>query len=223
VTTAALTKATQELEAAKKEAIAAGDPTKFKQNAAKAMNTFVEKLPTLTLQQSIDKKPGETHVGIVGNTSAGKSTFLNALLGLKLAVSMDHCTENCEVVARRGSRVYWDVAGRNDQFEFYKVETLAFLKSLDVLIIAYCDDIGMITNIVRVASALGIKRIILLRTKVDQFRATDAHTLEQTRRRDEQLAGSLCTGADVYFVSAHNVMDGSGSKYDWDRLTKDIC
>jgi small GTP-binding protein len=220
-TTAALTKATEELAAARQAAKDAGDPAKFKQNATKAMDTFVEKLPTLTLQQSIIKQTGETHVGVVGNTSAGKSTFLNALLGLKLPVSMDHCTEQCEVVCRRGRQVYWDVAGRNDQFEFYKVETLAFLKSLDVLIVFYCDDIGMITNIIRVAAALKSSKIILVRTKVDQFRANDARNLEEIKRRDERLASEHLPGARVYFISAHNIQDG-GARFDWDALVKEI-
>ncbi len=219
-TTAALAKATKDLEAAKKEAINAGDPALFKTNATKAMDTFVAKLPSLKLTDSIVKKTGEVHIGVVGNTSAGKSTFLNVLLGLNLPVSMDHCTEKCEIVKQDGLRVYWDVAGRNDQFEFYKVETLAFLKALDVLIVFYCDDIGMITNIMRVGAKLN-SNILLVRTKVDQFRETDARSLAETRVRDERLAREHIPGARVYFISAHNIT-ANKECHDWHKLVEAI-
>lgn len=207
-----------QLKKVEEEAILAGKPELYAVNSAKLMDTLVEKLPTMKLTEGIQVKTGENHIGVIGNISVGKTTLLNVLFGLKLPVSMDHCTEGCEVVHKQGANVYWDVAGKNDDFRFYDPASLSFVKSLSTVVILYDSDMAMTANMIRVASKINTN-IVLVRTKVDQYRKNDLRTVEQIRERDATIAKTWLTDPQIYFVSAHNITDG-GERFDWDALEK---
>jgi small GTP-binding protein len=200
------------------EASTAGDPALFTQNSNKIMDNLLSKLPNMKLNQSIVVQTGEVHIGVVGNISVGKTTLLNALLNLNLPVSMDHCTEGCQVVHQQNSHIYWDVAGKNDDFKFYNPESLSFVKSLGIAVVLYSDDIALSANLIRVVSKIN-PNVILVRTKVDGYRANDVRSIEQIRARDTSIAKTWIENPQIYFVSAHNIMDGK-ERYDWDAIEK---
>lgn len=208
----------EQLQTLKDEATLRSDPVYFTSNSTKLMDGFLDKLPGMKLTQSIVVGTGEVHVGVVGNISVGKTTLLNALLGLKLPVSIDHCTEGCQVVHKQDLHIYWDVAGKNDDFQFYNPENLSFIKSLSVVVVLYSDDITLSSNLIRVVSQIN-PHVILIRTKIDQYRSTDMRTIDEIRARDLSIAKTWIKDPEIYFVSAHNIMDGK-ERYDWDAVEK---
>lgn len=210
------------LEKVEKEAQVAGDPNLYVANANKILDNLIEKIPEMKLTQSIEIKTGEVHVGVVGNISVGKSTLLNAMFGLKLPVSMDHCTEGCKVVHRKELHYFWDVAGKNDDFRFYNPENLSFVKSLGIVVVLYSEDIELSANLIRVVAAINPCNVVLVRTKVDQYRQQDARSLEEIRERDTKIAKRWIADPRIFFVSAHNILDGKTDKYDWDALVQKL-
>ncbi len=209
------------------QARAAGDPKLYSTNAANLMNTFVEKLHELPLTQCIPKGPNERHIGVIGDISCGKSTFLNVSFGLSLATALGHCTTECKPVHRVkraiGDAVYWDVPGKNDSFRFYIAENLSFIKSLDLCIVLYDNDISMISDVLRVVSKLCPTRMLVVRTKLDQYSVNNVRSPAEEKVRDTtQITNVLGYAAPLYFVSANNVRDGRGSRHDWDALHTEI-
>ncbi len=122
-TTKKLEETQAQLTTLEQRAMRAGDPKLYSTNAANLLTNFVEKLTSLNITECIQKAPGERHIGVIGDISCGKSTFLNVMFKLSLPVALGHCTTKCEPVHRLrragGDIVYWDVPAKNDDFRFY--------------------------------------------------------------------------------------------------------
>jgi predicted GTPase len=225
-TTKKLEVAQQQLATFEQQARAQGNPQLYTANATKLLDNFIEHLRELNLTEAIQKAPNERHVGVIGDISCGKSTFLNNMFGLSLPVALGHCTTKCEPVHRLrragGDIVYWDVPGKNDDFRFYQVENLSFVKSLDVCIILYDNDIAMVRDVVRVVNGVCPGKVIAVRTKLDQYVAGNARTPSQEKQRDLQEITQLGKALPLYFVSAHNIQFGRGERYEWDALRAEI-
>ncbi len=209
------------------QAKAMGDPKLYTTNATNLMNNFIENLGDLPLTQCIPKGPNERHIGVIGDISCGKSTFLNINFGLTLATALGHCTTECKPVHRLkraiGDVVYWDVPGKNESFRFYIAENLSFIKSLDLCIVLYDNDISMIGDVLRVVSKLCSGRLLAVRTKLDQYDVNNARSPAEEKVRDlTQITNVLGHPIPLYFVSAYNVRDDRGSRYDWDALHTEI-
>lgn len=216
----------EKLQAVEKEAQERGDPKLYQQNADKLFDTFIQSIDKLELNQCIQKKTGETHVGLIGDISCGKSTMLNALFGLKLPVALGHCTTVCEPVhaVKEGNstHVYWDVPGKDGDFKFFKPENLNFPKDLDISVILYDHDISPNSNVIRVVDKICKGKVILVRTKLDQYNKTNVRTPAEEKERDRANVRSLL-GKDlpIYFISSHNVING-GDLFDLDAFKKEI-
>jgi tRNA U34 5-carboxymethylaminomethyl modifying GTPase MnmE/TrmE len=220
-TQAKLDEAITKVQALEEEAIAKEDPALFKENAAKAIDTFVRRIGDLDLKEAIDKRPNERHIAFIGNISAGKTSLINEMYGLDLPVALDHCTEGCKVVhtykVGEITIFIWDVAGSNDDYKFYKAENLGFVKAVDLPVIVFGDDVAMITNFTKVVNAVNTNHIFV-RTKCDMRTTRDARTIEQVRSSDLTKLTTLVPDPLLYCVSAHNVMNGREETFDWFAL-----
>lgn len=227
-TTKALAAAQQQLTTYEAQARAQGDPKLYTANAAKLLDNFIEHLRELNITEAIQKGPNERHVGVIGDISSGKSTLLNNMFGLSLPVALGHCTTKCEPVHRirrpAGDIVLWDLPGKNDDFRFYQAENLSFVKSLDMCLILYDNDVAMIRDVIRVVAQVCPGKIFAVRTKLDQYVASNARTPAQEKERDVQQITQLQPGKHipVYFVSSHNIQFGRGERYEWDALRAEI-
>lgn len=209
----------------KKEAIEKGDPEHFNEHATKLFDTFVDTLPSLKLTENIQKSTGDSHIGIIGPISSGKTTFINTLFGINLPTALGHCTNSCDIVhtikENDGTTFWWDVPGKNSDYRFYKPENLCFLKSLDTIIILFDNDISMIQDIIRVVTAVSTGKLIVIRTKIDQH-MDGSRTIEQERVLDTDKLRKY-TNAQLYYISSHNVkLGGDRELYDWKELKKDL-
>lgn len=206
-----------QLAAHEKQAMERKDPKLYKSNAENLFRTFVAGVEKLELTDLIKKAPGERHVGFIGPISSGKTTLINVLWNKQLPVALGHCTNTCEVVHRAKNLVIWDVAGQNDDYKFYDANSLAFVKSLDLCVVLFDNDIAMISNVLRIVHKLNPKAMIVVRTKVDQHNASNIRTVAEEKQRDAQQLKQLL-GADINIptlcISSHNVSKG-GAAYDW--------
>lgn len=213
----------KQLKIFEEEAMVRSDPKLFEQNAKKLMEEYLDKLPRLKLTDIIKKETGETHIGFIGQISAGKTTLINTMYGLKLPVALGHCTEECMVVHKEEHNVIWDVCGYNDDYRFYKPENLSFIKNLDVCVILFDNDVKMINNILKVVQKINPESMVIIRTKVDQHTASSVRTVEEERildtRKVEEIIG---VPKETYCISSHNVEKRTGKYYDWEKIKEKI-
>jgi len=202
------------------EARKAHDPQLYVTNMAKQFDEFVDKLPTLTLTDIIQKQTGETHIGIIGPVSAGKTSFINALYNKNLPVAMSHCTDKCEVVHKEKLTCVWDLVGTNNDFKFYDPTNLSFIKSLDKCVILFCDDINMISNILKVIYAIKQEQMIIVRTKCDTYSANNLRTIAQECALDTKKVRELLDNQTIqtYCISSNNIINKQKEHFDWNKV-----
>src|SRR5437868_10857367 len=83
------------------EAKRKSDPKLYKDNASALLKNFVAGLDKLELTQSIQKNPGEVHIGVFGPISSGKTTLINTMFNTNLPTTLGHNTEGCKVVSSK--------------------------------------------------------------------------------------------------------------------------
>ena len=215
-----------EIDDLEKEAQKLHDPNHFTENVNKIFTRFVEEIPKLNLRDIINKRPGEIHLAVAGNTSCGKSTLLNAMYNLSLETALGHCTDECEVVHMQDNKVVWDMPGTNQDFKFYDVEQLSFIKSLDKCIVLFDTDISSISLIIRTIHKLNPDSLVLARTKVDQHQEGDQRTIEEEKERDINEVKTLLNldteeNIQVYSISSLSILQGKEEEYDWNDF-KDL-
>jgi len=198
------------------EATKRKDPLLFKENSTELINNLAKELPRLQLTNFIKKGTGEHHIGFIGPVSAGKTSYINALFGLKLPVAVSHCTEDCSVVHKDGKNIIWDVFGSNDSFHFFDADSLSFVKDLDVCVLLFCEDPAMVANMLKVVYAIN-KNLIIIRTKCDLCSEDDARTIEEEKVMDGKKVNLILGTQNVktYCISSRNVARKTGKEFDW--------
>ena len=221
-TVAALTEAENSIAILEKEAEELCDPNHFTNNIGKLFDNFVGKIKSLTLNDIIDKKPGETHIGFIGPVTAGKSSFANEMYNLHEAVALGHCTSGCEVVhTTEKGFVIWDMFGADSDFKYYKPETLSFVKNLDYCVIMFDSDISVVSWIIKTIYLINPKSVVIVRTKVDQCCEDSSRSVEEERHMDMMKVKELLelsVPIRTYAVSTHNVKYHRGERFDWNKL-----
>lgn len=85
----------------------------------------------------------------MGKTSAGKSSLLNKLFGLKEKVSHGKCTTKTKEVFVQNDLHVWDIPGFDDVYDF-RAEALAFMNSLDGACILYDGQISDVADLTQI-------------------------------------------------------------------------
>jgi GTPase SAR1 family protein len=209
------------------EAKKKSDPKHYKENASQLLKNFVAGLDKLELTESIKKNPGEIHIGVIGPISSGKTTLINTMFNTKLPTTLGHNTEGCKVVYAKDNMVVWDLMGVNDDYKFYDAESLSFIKSLDVCLVLFDNDIKMVSSILLTIHKLNPAGLVIIRTKVDQWNPNNARTVYEERTIDSYNASELLNDKiDTYCISSLNVdktMNGGVEKiYDWDIIKQKL-
>jgi len=209
----------KQLKAFEEEAKKRNDPKLYTKNATKLLDKFIERLPSLKLTDAIKKKTGENHIGVIGPISSGKTSFINALFGIKLKVALGNCTEGCNIVHSENENVIWDVCGTNDDYMFYDPKSLSFVASLDTIAILFDNDIAMISNMLKVINAINPNAMVVIRTKVDQHNSLNIRSVTEEVELDKSKLNCLL-GRDikVYCISSLNILNKTGYPYDWKEV-----
>lgn len=189
----------------------------------KQMDQVLTNLGKLNLTDPINKKPSERHVGVVSNVSAGKTTMSNVMFGLKNKTAASHCTTDCEKIYQDGNLHFWDTPGEDAKFKYYKEENIAFVKSLDMIIVLFDDDIANISNTLKLVNTVNPGNITIVRTKADSVSEDDERTVAEELVEDSKKVERLLgVKIPVFAISSHNIKKNRGDRYDWDIVKKMI-
>jgi len=170
---------------------------------------FIARLPeALGLDSPIPSElRGASHVVVLGDVSAGKSSLLNRLFGLSLAVGVGHTTGVAAPVFTDGVTVVWDAAGANQDFEFLRPENLALLANATQILVLFRDSLSASSHLLLTAHRLkGSAGVTCVRTQCDRFSASSlqqARSLEQEVAEDYATLGKMnISGVRIYSSAA---------------------
>lgn len=218
----AVNKQVAELDA---EAQRRGDPNHFSDNVGDLFDNFIRKMTTVSLTEYIDKKPGETHVGLIGPVSVGKSSLCNVMYGTEEKTAAGHCTKDCTPVYTTDKLVVWDMFGADNDFKYYTPETLSFVKDLDYCVVLFDNDIAMVSWIIKTIHTINPNSMIIVRTKIDSLTDEDERTADEEKALDAEKVKDLLEldeAPTTYCISSRNIKKNEGERYDWDALSAKI-
>ena len=195
---AQLASITQELAAAREEAKRRSDPKLFKQSQKEIFARFITGLKDMSFTSAI---PAELQVArnvlVIGDVSSGKSSLLNALFGLHLAVGVGHTTTEVTPVHNDGRTIVWDSPGGNRDFAFYDPTALNFIYGASFVVVLYKTSISTVDDIVNVVKAIkkDTSAFVCVRTQCDLHDATrDALSIDQEMARDRDFLAARGLG-----------------------------
>lgn len=196
----------------------------FGEQIKKQIDNVIKHTDKLNLEESIDKKEGEIHVGFIGPVSAGKTTLQNVMFGLSNPVSLGHCTTECMIVHKKDNCIVWDVPGNDNSYRYFKKDNMEFIKSLDKCFILFDSDIAAVKNTILLVHKINPESLVIVRTKVDQYHEGNARTIEEEIIEDGNKVRDLLKldkPFKTYGVSSHNVKEGKET-YDWEKVSSII-
>ena len=114
-------------------------------------------------------------IGVVGRTSAGKSSLLNRMFGITCKVGATRCTTGVQEVYRyKDTNMHhdisiWDVFGFNDEQAYESIETIKHFVSLHAVLLLYRDDIGSCKNTIELFRAAEVFSVYSFHTLAAVF------------------------------------------------------
>lgn len=146
-----------------------------------------------------ENKSSKRSVAIVGARGNGKSSILNALTGLEIAVSGNvETTMTTSKVFESASCEIWDVPGETADKSAFNLKTLLRVKRSHVVIITYVDDVSTTAPLLRVCNAFDCCAVIV-RNKIDQVQE------EHTCTRGKIVCRKCCYIKEEAYINDPNV------------------
>ena len=151
------------------------DFEKIQEAEEKIFLKFLTHLKSFPVMNPIPKPGGYRFVGIIGENSAGKSSLLNFVLGLKLKVGVDDTTQNIEKVHVNDSSklVYFDSPGLNQTINITHAKCLKAFYTIDIMFIATSVTFKNVIRSIQVMDKINPPKLYLVRNQCDKFE-TDA-------------------------------------------------
>ena len=168
-------------------------------------------------QQTAPVKMEGVNVALFGQTSTGKSTMLNALLGQNLAET-GAGEVTMKIKAYPGTRyTLWDVPGRNDEVSYLSMEYISFFKGLTRRLILIQATVRENSSMMKLLDELDLGYDIVF-NKFDKVDAEEQPIVKAQVEKQIKELGLRKVGK-VFFVSSKNTKMFD----DWlkmvDRLT----
>lgn len=163
----------------------------------------VEKLPD-------PPKSDKFSTAMLGKTSAGKSSTINALFGTHARTSPIRCTRDVKPVYEGDSIVVFDVFGDNDEESYHSTEILLQAKTLHKIVIVYTESVDGILKMARLMKALRTP-LVFFRNKSedltpDELMLVQGNDAEQLQKATGQtvtlIVGSAKTGMNLAKLKA---------------------
>ena len=140
------------------------------------------------------------NIGLLGQTSCGKSTTINSLLGKEVAeTGVGETTK--EITSYDGTGyTLWDVPGRNDELSYTNEQYVSHIKGLKRRLIIIEHTIKENLELMRLLDDLNLTYDIIV-NKLDQVRENQRESFQcQIQREISSL--QLKEVKNVYFLSA---------------------
>ena len=153
-------------------------------------------------QQTAPAKLEGVNVALFGQTSTGKSTMLNALLGQNLAeTGVGETTMKIKAYPGTGYTL-WDVPGRNDEVSYLSMEYVSFFKGVTRRLILITATVKENSSMMKLLDELNLEYDIVF----NKFDKTDVEEQPLVKAQvDKQIKElGLRKVGKVYFVSAKN-------------------
>ena len=153
-------------------------------------------------QKTAPAKMEGKNVALFGQTSTGKSTMLNALLGQNLAeTGVGETTMKIKAYPGTGYTL-WDVPGRNDEVSYLSMEYVSFFKGLTRRLILITATVKENSSMMKLLDELNLGYDIVF----NKFDKTDVEEQPLVKAQvDKQIKElGLRKVGKVYFVSAKN-------------------
>ena len=174
---------------------------KAKRDAWKHERRREKILARLARQAQRDKMPG-TNIGVFGQTSTGKSTMINSLVGSRVAdVGVGETTKHKKAYQGRNC-TYWDTPGRNDESTYTNEEYISFIKGLTRRLIIIQSTVKENLKLIRLLDSLGLGYDLV----VNKFDDIEEHERRKFQRqiRDEITSLGLEQMKNLFFLSAQH-------------------
>jgi len=177
------------------EARRSNDPKHFRKAQMEVVEDFLRMLKNREFQLT-DMLPAEA-VGkfnslVMGDISTGKTMLLNKLFSLDNPTGVGDCTKEVEIATYGPKFVVWDSAGINRDLMIYDPDTLNFIHSMNVVVIAYESSLLTAQAVVKVVHAIkGTGGFVCVRTKCDLWKSSDKFSIDQEMSRDREFLESI--------------------------------
>lgn len=125
---------------------------------------------------------------------------------------MGLCTSDVKPIYETKTRVFWDVPGDNQLFDYLSMKPIQHFACADCVYILYDNTVDDISQLVRLVNALN-KNMVLVRTKCDMHSTSDKYTIEQEMVRDVDAAlRILRRDVPIFFTSKQGGFDNQKLK-----------
>lgn len=134
-------------------------------------------------------------IGMVGRTSAGKSSLLNRMFGTTCKVRATRCTTGVQEVWRYADAdmhnciSIWHVFGFNDVEAYESIETIKEFVSLHAVLLLYRDDICSCKNTIELFRAADVK-VVVVRSQIDTLEPEELQEIEEVEARQAYKYGA---------------------------------
>ena len=150
------------------------------------------------------------NIGLFGQTSTGKSTMINSLLGEEVAkTGYGETTIYAEPYKSKTAKyTLHDLPGKNDDISYFTMEYVAFWKGLSTRVIVIEETVKEMTTVTQLLDAIDL-RYDLVVNKIDCVPEGELEKFKE-QIRSEVTECSLKNCDNIWFICATNIQ-----KFDW--------
>lgn len=178
-----------------------------------ALVTIAKKVEPITMSGQ--------NIAFFGQTSTGKSTIINSLLGKEVAeTGYGESTLVPAAYKSEGSEiVFWDMPGKNDEVSYlYTVENIGFWKGLSRRMIVIQNTIKEMTKTTQLLDQMNLDYDIVV-NKLDSVKEKDRQRFKQQIQTEATALLKHGNTKKIWFISAEKVQDDS---FDWLKMVDSL-
>jgi GTP-binding protein EngB required for normal cell division len=160
------------------------------------------------------------NIGFFGQTSTGKSTIINSLLGKEEAATGygEVTVEPKRYKSEASGYILWDMPGKNDEVSYYTIDYIGFWKGLTRRMIVIQSSVKEMTAVTQLLDQVGLDYDIV----VNKFNLAPQDERqkfrEQIRREATQFLKNGVT-KKIWFINGQNVKDAG---QDWLQMVDSL-
>jgi len=193
------------------------DPQTYQFGKDKTVQRMIESLKSgkHDVLNSLKKNP-KASCAVLGNRGAGKSSTINALVGVEVAkTGATDTTLLYNKVCETELAEFYDVPGETPERSLVNLEALQTVKQMRVVLLIYVDEIANIFVLAQCACALGTE-VIVVRNKTEDLNVDCDCTpdskacIECVKEHDQSKLESFCQERGLPSLPLHFIVSKPG-------------